>query len=73
MLLLTRPGFCSFAQLGTLLRHAREGSLLAGQNWQGVGWVGVGKSIAVLEFPVVLVIFSGHSGRIRFESYWISL
>ena len=41
------PGFCSFAQLGTLLRHACEGSLLAGENWRGVGWVGVGRTISL--------------------------
>ena len=62
-----------FCPAGYLTATRMRGSLLVGQNWQGMGWVGVSQSIAVLEFPMVLVIFSEHSGRIRFESYWISL
>eukprot|EP01043_Picozoa_sp_COSAG02_P010325 COSAG02_NODE_361_length_23829_cov_82.704509_3_plen_83_part_00 len=41
------PGFCSFAQLG-----ASEGSLLAGENWRGVGWVGVGRTISLYWFSL---------------------
>ena len=45
------PG-CSFAQLGTLQRHASAGSLFADTNLEGVGWVGACRSIAAPRNPL---------------------